>query len=314
MGDNLQILGSGGAVTATDVVTRNGVVEHQPVVKVALGADGVFTGLLGDGATLIGKVGLDQVTPGANRVTAQPYLQALAEGEIVGHAPFAKLGYNAAVGSTEEDIWEQSNVYVFPAAPMRMEVVSSSANDTLAGTGVQKVKVTYLDNTYAERTETINLNGATPVAMAATNILRVNSLRATQVGTGKAAAGTITCRMIGGAATVYMSIAAGFTRERCLVYTVPLGKTLYVTSIAISSGHTTAGKVVRWTGRATMDDTDGAVIGFFQPWFEMITMDASFYREFEMPIKFPATCDIKMSATSDGATSFTVCALRGWLE
>jgi hypothetical protein len=96
---------------------------------------------------------------------------------------------------------------------------------------------------------------------------------------------------------------------------VPLGKTLYVTSVSVFSGHTTAGKVVRWIGRAQVDDTAPTVrIPFFQPFFEAITQDASFHRDFEIPLVIPATADLKMSATSDGAGAFCACALRGWLE
>jgi len=250
------------------------------------------------------------------RVSSMPYLYDIAEGSISGHTPFAKLGYNDNVGSTEEDIWTQSSVYPWIAAPgIALEVVSSDVNDTVAGTGVQKVRVGYLDADYSEHSEILSMNGTTPVPLTDTSILRVNYIRATQVGTGLVAAGNITCRLVGGAATVYRAIVAGYTRGRGLIYTVPLGKTLYITSIAISSNHTTAGKVVRWTGRAQVDDTAPTVrVPFFQPFFEMHTGDSQFYRNFEMPIKIPATADLKMSAISNGATSFCSCALRGWLE
>jgi hypothetical protein len=251
---------------------------------------------------------------GSLSVVAQDYLQSLSEGDIAGHTPFIKFGYNDDVGATEEDIWTQGAVYAFPASAIQMEVVSANANDTVAGSGVQKVRVSYLDNTYASQTETISLNGTTPVATVATNILRVNALRATQVGANKVAAGLITCRMIGGAVTVYRAISAGLTRGRGAIYTVPLGKTLYLTSIAISSGFTTSGKLVRWTGRATFDDLTGGVLNFFQPFFEHQTQDSGFYRPFEMPVKIPATADLKISALSDNAGSRCTCALRGWTE
>jgi hypothetical protein len=250
------------------------------------------------------------------RVSSMPYLFDIAEGNVSGHTPFAKLGYNAAVGNTEEDIWTQSTVYPWIAAGgIALEVVSSDGNDTLAGTGVQKVRVSYLDADYSAQSEVLNMNGATPVPLTDTTILRVNSIRATQVGTGGVAAGNITCRLVGGAATVYRAIVAGYTRGRGAVYTVPLGKTLYLTSIAVSSGHTTSGKVVRWTGRAQVDDTAPTVkLDFFQPFFEIITQDSSFHRDFEMPIVVPATADLRISAVSEPATSYCSCALRGWLE
>lgn len=250
------------------------------------------------------------------RVSAMPYLFDIAEGNVTGHTAFSKLGYNDDVGATEEDVWTQGGLYPWiAAAGIALEVVSASANDTVAGSGIQKVRVSYLDTDYSAQSQILDMNGQTPVPLTDTSILRVNALRATQVGAGGVAAGTITCRLVGGAATVYRSIVAGFTRGRGATYTVPLGKTLYVTSIAVASGYTTSGKVVRWTARATVDDTDPTTkIAFFQPFFEIITQDSSFHREFEVPIRIPATADVRVSAVSNGAGSFCSCALRGWLE
>ena len=251
------------------------------------------------------------------RVSSMSYLYDIAEGNVSGHTPFAKLGYNADVGSTEEDIVTQGGTYYWITAATALEVLSTgagAANDTLAGTGVQKVRVSYLDADYSAQSQVLDMAGGTPVPLTDTTVLRVNSIRAVQVGTGGVAAGDIICRTVVGTNTV-RAISAGFTRGRGATYTVPLGKTLYLTSIAVSSGYTTAGKVVRWTGRAQVDDNDPSTkINFFQPFFEIITEDASFHREFEMPIKIPATADLKISAVSNGAGSFCNCALRGWLE
>lgn len=253
---------------------------------------------------------------GKPRISSTDYLYDIAEGNVTGHTVFAKLGTNLAVGATEEDIWTQSTLYPWiPAGGVALEVVSSDAADTLNGTGVQKVKITYLDADYSLATQTLNMAGTVPVPLTDTTILRVNSIRATQVGTGLVAAGNITCRLVGGAATVYRAIVVGNTRGRGAIYTVPLGKTLYITSITLSSNHTTSGKIVTWTARAQVDDTDPTTkINFFQPFFEMTTQDASFVRNFEMPVRIPATADLKMSAVSNGATSYCYCAFRGWLE
>jgi hypothetical protein len=251
------------------------------------------------------------------RVSSMPYLYDIAEGNVTDHSTYAKLGYNSAVGATEEDVWSQGGVYPWIVAPgTALEVVSSATADTLAGTGVQKVRITYLDSTYAQQTETISMAGTAPVALTDTSVLRVNSIRATQVGTGGVAIGNITCRLVGGASTVYREIQLGFTRGRGLCYTVPLGKTLYITSLTVSSAAAEAGKaVVRWIGRAQVDDTAPTVrIAFFQPFFETVTLDDSFYREFEIPIKIPATADLRVSATSAVISSACSCALRGWLE
>jgi hypothetical protein len=256
------------------------------------------------------------------RVSTMPYLYDIAEGNVTGHTSFAKLGHNGDVGTSEEDIWGIGGVYVYPTSAQQMEVVSTSVEDdiltagSVAGTGVHKVKIGYLDNTYAAQTEEVTLNGTVAVLTVATNILRVNSIRVSVAGTGNKAAGLITIRNKTDHTTVYRSIAVGLTRGREMVYTVPLGKTLYITSIVVSSGYSTVGKNVRWTARANLDDVNMTIlpVGLMMPYFEVQTQDSAFYREFEIPLKVPATCDLKLSAISDSNNSVCAAAIRGWTE
>lgn len=256
------------------------------------------------------------------RVSSMPYLYDIAEGNVAGHTAFAKLGFNGDVGTSEEDIWGIGGTYVFPVAAQQMEVVSTSVEDdiltagAIAGTGAHKVKIGYLDDTYASQTEEVTLNGTAAVLTVATNILRVNSIRVSVAGTGLKAAGLITIRNKTDHTTVYRSIAVGLTRGREMVYTVPLGKTLYLTSVVVSSGYSTVGKNVRWTARANVDDVNMTVlpVGLMMPYFEVQTQDSAFYRDFEMPLKVPATCDLKLSAISDSANSVCMAAIRGWTE
>ena len=56
------------------------------------------------------------------------------------------------------------------------------------------------------------------------------------------------------------------------------------------------------------------MIAFFQPFFEVMTQDNAFHRDFEIPVNIIATADLKISAISNGAGSYASCALRGWME
>lgn len=305
------------ANTARTTGTIVGAVQHVDATGKVQPAGEVYTNPIFTANRLIDEsgaaYGIKHIS-NKPRVSSMPYLFDIAEGNVTNHKPFTKLGINLDVGATEEDIITQGGTYYWIPTATALEVVSSNANDTVAGTGVQKVKVTYLDADYSEASEILDMNGVTPVPLTDTTILRVNSIRAVQVGSGGMSAGTIDCRTVIGTHIV-RSIAAGYTRDRGLTYTVPLGKTLYVTSIAVSSGYTTSGKIVRWTARAQVDDTAPTTkINFFQPFFEIFTQDSSFYRCFEMPVSIPATADLKVSAISDGAGSYCNCSLRGWLE
>src|SRR5512135_2461251 len=120
----------------------------------------------------------------------QPSLITNANGYYPGKSLGFALGYNGNVNNTSVDLWQgPTATYVFPTTPQQMQVVSSSANDTAAGTGVQSVYIHYLDTNYADRFEIVTLNGVTPVNTVATNILRINGVHSQTVGTGGVAAG-----------------------------------------------------------------------------------------------------------------------------
>ena len=252
---------------------------------------------------------------GKPRVSSMPYLYDIAEGNIPGRSVFTKIGYNADVGLALEDITTAGGSYSWiPAGGTALDVVSSSADDTIAGTGIQKVKVGYLTTDYVQHSEIIEMNGTTPVALTETSVLRVNGIAAQQVGTGGHAAGIITVENVGGA-VVYRSIEAEYTRDRDITFTVPLGKVLYITSIFVSSGYTTAGKIVRWTGRAQVNEVDPEVkLDFFMPFFAGMTEDANIVKQLEIPIRIPATADVTIMASSIQAGSYCSCVLRGWSE
>lgn len=122
--------------------------------------------------------------------------------------------------------------------PRGMKVVSTNANDTLTGTGVQKVRITYLDSNFNQFTEDINLNGTIAVNTIATNIKHLESFDAIQVGSGGSAAGTIDLADLTDS-TLYARIDAGNNQFFSCVHHVKTGKTAFVMGIdlgILSSG------------------------------------------------------------------------------
>lgn len=244
------------------------------------------------------------------------YLNSIAEKQISGHSTFYQLGYNGAVSTTEEDLWFASGPYVFPAAPQRMIVSSSSVADNATGTGVQKVIIYYLDDTYAEQSEIVTMNGPTFVSTVAVNILRVNGFRAYSTGTGYKAAGHITLSDI--TDTIhYCYIGTGYTRARNSAYTVPLGKTLYINNFYAGVSGLNSLNECQITLKATYNDASDLVLTagfFFMPFAEVIAPNGTVIRDYDIPIRFPATTDIKVSAKTDVGTAIVDVSYRGWIE
>ena len=62
---------------------------------------------------------------GKPRVSATPYGYDIAEGNIVDHNSWTKIGYTPVMTTVESDVWSKAGVYIFAAAAGKLEVVSS---------------------------------------------------------------------------------------------------------------------------------------------------------------------------------------------
>lgn len=225
------------------------------------------------------------------------------------------LGRNDNVNNTRVDLWNgPTGTYVFPATAQQMHVVSSSANDAAAGTGIRTVVIDYLDANYNQKQEVITLNGTTPVNTVATNILRINGFHAASVGSGGYAAGNISLTNTGGTVT-YGYIQASYNSSRQAIFTIPAGKTGYLSHWQASSGTATGTHFTRISIVATSHE--GVLYpGAFMTQDEQGTLNGGGAATMPIPIAFPATCDIKMSAISDSssANAFVMGAMFGWIE
>ena len=329
-----------GAATQTTLAAVNAVIGAEDDAAVTNPASdgslvallkGIITNtksvVLAAGTAVIGKVGLQvagadvavgnpvhTIVTNEISVLSQSYLYAIAEGEVPGHALLQKIGYNAAVGTTEVEIWSKGNTaYAYPvAAGIQMAVASSNNTaDKNCGNGALTVTIEYLDASYAEQTIEVSLNGTARVNTVPINIRRVNSFRVTQVGSTGKAAGNISLTDTTGT-TTYSYIAAGFTRARNSCYTVPLGKTLYLTSFSASVVGT---KYIRAILKASCNNGVANNTGvLFYPYYEVMLLNSLSNKDFNAPLAFPATTDIKITAVAEASGSVVTCDYRGWLE
>ena len=238
---------------------------------------------------------------------AKNYYPTKARGFVFGRAP--------SVDNVKVDLWGgPTGTYVFPAAAQQMRIVSTSAADTLAGTGVQKVHVHYLDANYAIQNEVLNLNGVTPVNMVATNVLRINGMHSVQVGTGGTSAGAISLTNLASTVT-YGFIALGDNTARQAIYTVPAGYTGYINHWQGSSGAATGTHFTQIELRATTHD--GSLWpGVFLLQDNIGTLNGGQNISFPIPIPIPALADVKLSAVSDAGAAHAIVlgSIMGWFE
>lgn len=260
--------------------------------------------------------GIKQVD-GKPRVSSMEYLYDIAEGNIAGHIPWSKIGYNGDVDASTEDMIAQGGTYTFPEAAIKMDIVSSDDVDgkTLApaSTGARTVTIYGLSTDFSEISETITLDGTTPVETT-NSYYRINNMHVATAGTGGKAAGNITLSEANGTTYKYSYIALGQTRTRQCVWTVPKDKTLYVTSIAFAVGGATKEKVAVFTTLAKYDNKAYAVLDFFMAYSEVVIEDEAYTRQLEVPTKLGSGVDLKVQVRGLVADCVCTCSLRGWVE
>ena len=131
-------------------------------------------------------------TPGSGSV--RDFLLEVTKGNVPGHSQTAVIGLSTFINDTAfQDIWEVDGSLVYLAAADKLEILSDSANDTLAGTGAQTVLISGLDENYVEQSQLVELNGTTPVETD-DDFLRFRQLTVATVGSGDENEGTITVR------------------------------------------------------------------------------------------------------------------------
>lgn len=229
---------------------------------------------------------------------SEPFELQVARGQIRGHSIVHIFGYNPDVDSAaEETIWTAGGLYQHLDTPSIMTVSSSSASDTSAGVGARSIYIVGINSTGGEVSETVVLNGLTPVNTTHT-YTEIQSSTVISVGTSGHNVGNIFI----GTGTVtsgvpvnkYGHILANENKSLIGHYTVPIGYTGYLISGNMSVGSTTAGKNI--TGRLKIRENDilytGAIVSFSEGIVPF---------NFDYPIKLNAESCV--SATAVASTS-----------
>jgi hypothetical protein len=241
-----------------------------------------------------------------------PYEISIGEGLRTNHRTWYKLGFSASITTTPEDIWEVGGLYTFATSAGKLEVISDNAADSSVGAGARTVEIHYLTSSFDEKSEIVTLTGASAVETASSDFYRVNYFKVLTTGSTPNAVGNIDIRATADT-PIYSRIAAGTTRSRDSVFTVPKDNSLYISQIDYGAEHTAANKFSLITLRGKYDFIDSVTSNLFYPEATALLDNGTVPIHYDVPLKFPAGTDMKMTASSNGTAAINV-ALRGWLE
>lgn len=232
---------------------------------------------------------------------------SVSSGDLVGVDPVYKFGHNDSVTTSSITLWGEGGIYVTPTTASIMKVSSSSTDDVkTSGTGAWTVQVYGLDANYVEQNEIVDLTGQTE-ANTTLSYLRVFRMIVRTGGTGGENAGilyvgtgTVTT---GKPAVVYSLVEAGFNQSLQAFWTVPLGKTFFLTHIFGSIGK---GKDVEFSLCVRPENE-----------VYQVKDKSHFYqnnggKQLSPPLKYTEKTDIEIRAISDAASTAASGSFNGY--
>ena len=219
------------------------------------------------------------------------YYFNVARGLVTGHNIITRNGFNPDVSqNTETSIWVEGGIYPHGTwtTAQKLYVISTSAADT-----GQSILIEGLDSNYNLQSETVTTSGTTAIATQY-NYIRIHTARVTSASNNSANAGEITFRLTSGTGTVVAHIRAGFGITKLSQYTVPAGKTAYVTygsTTQFRGGSGNIGGQIRMMVRPYG--------GAFQLVYIAEVVNGQYRDEFTAPLVIPAKADIDIRCVAD---------------
>lgn len=207
----------------------------------------------------------------------------VAQGKMYDNEAVNIFGFNRAVDTSFETLWNDGGDYVFPTSAVTMDLVSTSASDTMS------VLVKGLDANYNEISETVTLTGTVAVTTSA-SFLRINSaiiLSGSNVG-------GIT---ISNGGTTYGFIEAELGTTQSCIYTVPADRSLYLFRIDFNSATVNPNKYLVVRNKLRSDA--GRILHVAEATFA--TSQVSYDRQ--VPFKITEKTDFQFQAKSSSGTN-----------
>lgn len=201
-----------------------------------------------------------------------------------------KFGYNTAVGGTYEVISDLGTDYL-PTTAAVVSLVSSSGDDTSAGTGAQTIEVQGLDANYNLQTSVVTMAGASAATTGSDEYLRVFRVQVLTAGTNETNVGNITASISG---TDIARITADTGQTLMGIYTIPANHIGYLTKFQTSISKNQEATAQLRT--KTFNNGAWQVKGQFGTFANTITYD------YIIPLRIEEKTDIQFRAKA-GATS-----------
>ena len=225
----------------------------------------------------------------------------IAAGQLAGYSSVEKFGRNPNVATTIETVWEHGGMYEYLTTASQIFIYSASSDDGVGQIGAIKVTVQGLDENYNIISEELTVNGAGSTL----TFFRVYRAFITDAGSSGYNKGhLIISTQSSGAGIVLADIGGdgtganfvGYGQTMLALYTVPAGKTAYVTQWTIGNGNYNTSCSAFLRSRVPFN-------GFVMTTSDTMAVSGGFHvKNYSIPLKFVEKTDIEIQAFDGGGT------------
>ena len=238
-----------------------------------------------------------------------------AQGKIGKITAWDKFGYNTGIGTSAEVIWEYGGStyagHLTSASSLRIKA-GGDAKDATGGTHARKIVIEGLDQNFAETSAEVVTNGASASSLTTTQFIRVHRVYVTDTGAyGNANEANMTIETSGGDVVAVMG--AGYGQTHMAIYTVPAGKTLYLSRAEAFADQTGREYVVKIYQRLDADDSTAPVSAARVMHIFTTSNPSAQTLNLNGATAFPAKTDIWVTGVGDSAGNGLAVSLQGYL-
>lgn len=178
-------------------------------------------------------------------LTANSIYDAIDMGLVAGARVAQAHGF-VGVNTAADRVPVRFGTYVEPPTAAQRSIGSTNANDTAAGTGARKVKLTYYDGSLnGPYEETVTLNGTTAVDTVATDIRFIEGMEVVEVGSTGSNQGLIVLRNgTGGAGPTRATIPATYMNTFWAHHYVPTGQRAIIKNLLWGMANGDSGNIL----------------------------------------------------------------------
>ena len=226
----------------------------------------------------------------------------IANGDVDGYAAIHKFGRNPNVGNAPETVWMHGGKYQYLAvdSPSTLYAYSADSEDSASGDAARTITIFGLDNNFNEIEETVTVGGAATTL----EFLRVyRAFVATAGVTGTNEGNVLISTGAGGTGTVLADIGTigsgttfGLGQTQLSLYTIPAGKTGYLTTWNVGCAPMNNKATVLLKSRELDGDAPFRTK-------DIIDLVGGYHTQnYSIPLRFPEKTDIEIVSAGDTGT------------